>query len=57
MGAGELSRRTFLQRSGLAALGAALPGLLQARGLVDEALAQSGDLTSETLSGLVRPGG
>jgi len=53
MGAGELSRRTFLQRSGLVALGAALPGLLQARGLVDEALAQSGDLTSETLSGLV----
>jgi hypothetical protein len=53
MGAGEVSRRTFLQRSGLVALGAALPGLLQARGLVDEALAQSADLTSDTLHGLV----
>lgn len=53
MGAGEFSRRTFLQRSGLVALGGALPGLLQARGLVDEALAQSADLTSDTLSGLV----
>src|SRR4051794_19717306 len=49
----ELSRRTFLQRTGLAGLAAALPGLLQARGLVDEALAQSADLTVDTLNGLV----
>ena len=34
-------------------LAAVLPGLLQARGLVDEALAQSADLTHDTLSGLV----
>jgi hypothetical protein len=53
VGAGKLSRRTFIQRSGLAALVAAVPGLLQARGLVDEALAQSTDLTTDTLNGLV----
>jgi hypothetical protein len=53
VGAGEVSRRTFLQRTGLLGLAAALPGLLQVRGLVDEALAQSADLTADTLSGLV----
>ena len=34
-------------------LAAVLPGLLQVRGLVDEALAQSADLTADTLSGLI----
>jgi len=51
--AGELSRRTFLQRTGLAGLAAVIPGLLQARGLIDEALAQSADLTEDTLTALV----
>lgn len=51
--AGVLSRRSFLQRTGLAGLGLALPGLLQARGLSDEALAQSADLTEDTLTALV----
>ncbi len=51
--AGEVSRRKFLQRGGLIGLAAALPGLLQARGLIDEALAQSTDLTVDTLNGLV----
>jgi hypothetical protein len=53
MGAGEVTRRSFLQRTGLVGLAAALPGLLQVRGLVGEALAQSADLTADTLSGLV----
>jgi hypothetical protein len=34
-------------------LGAVLPGLLGARGLIDEALAQSADLTADTLSGVI----
>src|SRR4051812_10630048 len=53
MWAGEVSRRTFLQRTGLVGLAAALPGLLGARGLIDEAIAQTADVTSDTLSGLV----
>src|SRR5215217_2890090 len=53
MGAGEVTRRSFLQRTGLVGLAAVLPGLLGARGLIDEALAQSADLTHDTLSGLV----
>jgi hypothetical protein len=53
MGAGELSRRSFLQRTGLAGLAFALPGLLELHGLVDEAIAQSADVTEDTLNGLV----
>jgi hypothetical protein len=53
MGAGELSRRTFLQRTGLAGLAFALPGLLRMHGLVEEALAQTADVTEDTLNGLV----
>ena len=34
-------------------LAAVLPGLLGARGLIDDALAQSADITTDTLSGLV----
>ena len=53
---GGVSRRTFLQRAGL--LGAALASvdlaaLLDAKGLLATARAQSGDLTVDTLSGLV----
>ena len=51
-----LSRRSFLQRAGL--LGAAsalaqLPALLDARGLLAAATAQTPGLTADTLSGLV----
>lgn len=53
MGAGELSRRAFLERAGLVGLAAALPGLLQLHGLVDEAIAQSADVTEDTLNGLL----
>jgi hypothetical protein len=53
MEAGELSRRTFLQRTGLAGLAAALPGLLQLHGLVEEAMAQTADVTEDTLNALV----
>jgi hypothetical protein len=55
-GAIGLSRRTFMQRAGL--FGAALAtvdlaALLDAHGLLDEAAAQSPDLTHDTLNGLV----
>jgi hypothetical protein len=53
MWAGEVSRRAFLQRTGLIGLAAALPGLLELNGLVDEALAQSSDVTEDTLNGLL----
>jgi hypothetical protein len=51
-----LSRRTFMQRAGL--FGAALAtidiaALLDAHGLLDEAHAQTADLTRDTLNGLV----
>jgi hypothetical protein len=53
---GELTRRSLLRHGGL--LGAAtvlaqLPGLLDARGLLATAAAQSADLTEDTMSGLV----
>ena len=55
-GGGGVSRRTFLQRAGL--FGAALAtvdlvALLDAKGLLATAQAQSPDLTVDTLSGLV----
>ena len=53
MWAGEVSRRAFLQRTGLIGLAAALPGLLELHGLTDKALAQSSDLTEDTLNGLI----
>jgi hypothetical protein len=53
MGAGEFSRRAFLQRTGLAGLALALPGLLELHGLVDDAIAQSADVTEDTLNGLI----
>lgn len=52
---GEVSRRTFLHRAGALGLAAALaelPIVLGERGLLDQALAQSIDLTTETLNGL-----
>jgi hypothetical protein len=55
-GPGALSRRTFLAGAGgtaLAALLAQLPDLLGARGLLGVAEAQSADVTTDTLSGLV----
>jgi hypothetical protein len=54
--AGIMSRRELLQRSALAGLAAALaplPGLLGAGGLSGTALAQSADLTTDTLNGLL----
>lgn len=57
MGEGyELSRRALLQRVGLLGAAAALaqlPALLDARGLLETAAAQSADLTEDTLNGLV----
>ncbi len=55
MRSGEVSRRTFLQRAGAVGLAAALadlPMFLGARGLLDEAVAQTADLTTDTLNGL-----
>ncbi|HEX2232805.1 MAG TPA: hypothetical protein VHG69_05525 [Thermoleophilaceae bacterium] len=51
-----LSRRALMQRAGLATAGAALaqlPWALDAKGLLEEARAQSADLTEDTLNGLV----
>src|SRR5688572_11194320 len=55
MRSGEVSRRAILQRAGALGLAAALadlPAVLGARGLLDEAMAQSADLTADTFSGL-----
>jgi hypothetical protein len=55
MRSGEVSRRTFLHRAGLLGLAAALaelPSVLGARGLLEQALAQSADMTTDTLNGL-----
>jgi hypothetical protein len=55
MRSGEVSRRTFLQRAGIAGLAVAmaeLPAFLDARGLLEEAAAQTADLTADTLNGL-----
>lgn len=55
-GPGGYSRRDVLQRGalvGLAAMLAPLPGLLGAKGLSGTALAQSADLTLDTLNGLL----
>jgi hypothetical protein len=52
---GEVSRRAFLHRAGALGLAAALaelPIVLGRRGLLDQALAQSIDLTTDTLNGL-----
>ncbi|MEA2443606.1 MAG: hypothetical protein QOJ12_898 [Thermoleophilales bacterium] len=52
---GEVSRRTFLHRAGALGLAAALaelPIVLGRRGLLEQALAQSTDLTTDTLNGL-----
>jgi hypothetical protein len=56
LGREGLSRRTFMQRAGM--FGAALAtidlaALLDAHGLLDEAHAQSANLTEDTLNGLV----
>lgn len=51
-----ISRRTLLRRGSLAGLAAALaqiPGLVDAKGLLGTALAQSTDLTTDTLNGLL----
>jgi hypothetical protein len=53
----EISRREFLNRAGVlagaAVLAAELPGLLDSRGWLEAAYAQSPDLTRDTLNGLV----
>jgi hypothetical protein len=51
-----LSRRSLIERAGLAAAGAALaqlPWALEVKGLVEEARAQTANLTEDTLNGLV----
>jgi hypothetical protein len=56
MRAGDFSRRRFLQRAGnlgLATALAELPALLEARGLLEQALGQSPDTITGTFSGLV----
>lgn len=53
---GGLTRRSFVERAGLTGLAVALaqlPALLDAKGLLADALAQSGDVTEDTLSGLI----
>ncbi len=53
---GMISRRSLLQRGALASLAAALaqiPGLLGQKGLIGTAMAQSSDLVTETLNGLL----
>lgn len=55
-GPGGLSRRTFVSRTGVlgaAALLGQIPGFLARQGWLEEALAQSPDLTRDTLNGLV----
>jgi len=55
-GVGGFSRRSFLERAGLVAAGAflvQLPGLLDAKGLLEQALASEADVTHDTLSALV----
>jgi hypothetical protein len=47
----EISRRAFL--AGAAVLAAELPGLLDSRGWLEAAYAQSSDVTRDTLNGLV----
>jgi hypothetical protein len=52
----ELTRRDVIERGGavgLAAFFAQLPGVLAAKGWLEDAYAQSGDVVVETLSGLV----
>jgi hypothetical protein len=52
---GQVSRGTFLHRAGALGLAAALaelPTVLGQRGLLDQALAQPRDLTTDTLNGL-----
>jgi hypothetical protein len=51
-----LTRRDLIERGGtlgLAAFVAQLPGVLEAKGWLEDAYAQSGDVVVETLSGLV----
>ncbi len=51
-----LSRREFLAKAGWVSFGAALlqlPGILRGRGWLDEAAAQSTDLTLDTMNGLI----
>src|SRR3954452_5922514 len=50
------SRRSFVQRAGVAAAAAFLaqmPGLLDAKGLLQKAIASESDLTRDTLNGLL----
>jgi hypothetical protein len=52
----ELTRRDLIERGGalgVAAFVAQLPGVLAAKGWLEDAYAQSGDVVVETLSGLV----
>ena len=51
-----MTRRSFIERAGLTGLAVALaqlPGLLDSKGLLADALAQSDDLVAQTLSGLI----
>jgi hypothetical protein len=53
---GRVTRRAFVGRAGLVGLAAALaqlPALLDAKGLLAEALAQPADMVEETLSALI----
>ena len=53
---GELSRRTFLTRAGMAGAAAALaqlPGFLARQGWLESALAAETDVTRDTINGLV----
>ena len=55
-GEGGVTRRTALRRGGMATLAlglAQLPFYLDAKGLLDTALAQSADMTTDTFNGLV----
>ena len=56
MAGSGISRRALLERAGLAGAGALLaqlPGFLSSKGWLEEAHAQSADLTRDTLDGLV----
>lgn len=56
MAGSGISRRTLLERAGLAGAGALLaqiPGFLSAKGWLEEARAQSADATRDALNGLV----
>jgi hypothetical protein len=53
---GELTRRSFIERAGLVGLAAALaqlPELLDVKGLLPAAAAQSADVVEDTLAGLI----